>query len=304
MKNYKEIVFKFSFYFFLVLFIASTIFFLYNSFILGAETFKNCKIGLPEKIELFSEELLPCVLLTLLLIFIVLLTYSLKNFRTLINRNTYFIVNKEFKTRAKNNIIFAVYGNMISIFFYLSLIKHRANFYWRTPIERLGSSKPFIFFMICNLLFILFLLYRSFKLKNCLKKIPCKPSCEKIRKIAYLLPYLLLVFMVFNQLYMLGLIFLEHIEFVNPIFWAFNLIAFVWIFQAWEVYNTYYTQEQYNLQGFGLGSGIGTYHFSLLKTLFLREFFSQLFIFIVYFIYAIVVLSLFLPLVWMGGGLA
>jgi len=243
---------------------------------------------------IYGEILFFVSLVVLFSIFLVVLISFMRLWFYPSKKDCVLIVSKQLSNRVRNNIVFVITGFIIliiTLFFIDKLCSSQIE-------DLVGNSIPILY-----IVFFGSLLYRSFYLRNLLLKVPSGESGDRVKKSLFLLPYLLLIFILFEHVYLLGLMFLKNTEWIILLVCAFQVLAFIWLFCAWGINNFIYSQDEYNARlqyesrlGTGFGAGLGAYPNSFCKLWICSGFIYWGIPVFIYFLVVIIIISLFLPL--------
>jgi hypothetical protein len=179
-------------------------------------------------------------------------------------------------------------------------------------ITILTFSNPVV--LVCNIIYwglLLFLIYRSFRFRNLLLKVELKKNGERLKRSIFFLPYLFIIFLIFEYTYWFGYGYVKQVDWLWVFFFSFQALAIIWLFCAWGINSFLYTREEYDSMvkykaacdycrkysvRQGMGDGLGVYPRSVFKIWVMGGLVYWGLPFMVYFWIFLVVIALFLPL--------
>ena len=261
-----------------------------------------------EKIAKYT--ILP-TLIVLFSVFLLLLYFFARLWFYPPHGNYAFVVPAGIKIKALNNAIFAIAGVVIMLVSYAFATNVIDARYLR-GITISAFSNPVV--LICNIIYwgmLLVLIWRSFRLRNLLLKVGLKENGEKLKRSIFLLPYLFVVFLLFEHTYWFGYGYVKHVDWLWVFFFSFQALAVIWLFCAWGINSFLYTREEYDSMvkykaadeycrkhsiKSGMGDGLGVYPRSAFKIWVMGGLVYWGLPFMVYFGIFLVVIALFLPL--------
>ena len=250
-------------------------------------------------------------LITLFSIFLILLYFFARLWFYPPYGNFAFAVPEKIKIKALNNAIFAIAGGVTMVVSYV-FAAGVINAEYLRGITILMFSNPVV--LICNIIYwglLLVLIWRSFRLRNLLLKVELKENGEKLKRSVFFLPYLFIIFFLFEHTYWFGYGYVKHIDWLWVFFFSFQAFAVIWLFCAWGINSFLYTREEYdsmvkykaasehcrkNSIRQGMGEGLGVYPHSALKVWVMGGLVYWGLPFMVYFWIFLVIIALFLPL--------
>ena len=222
-----------------------------------------------------------------------------------------FVVPAGIKIKALNNAIFAIAGVVIMLVSYAFATNVIDARYLR-GVTISAFSNPVV--LVCNIVYwgmLLVLIWRSFRLRNLLLKVGLKENGEKFKRSIFLLPYLFVVFLLFEHTYWFGYGYVKHVDWLWVFFFSFQALAVIWLFCAWGINSFLYTREEYDSMvkykaadeycrkhsiKSGMGDGLGVYPRSAFKIWVMGGLVYWGLPFMVYFGIFLVIIALFMPL--------
>jgi hypothetical protein len=250
---------------FFVLLIATFVFYIYE--FIGDISYRRLAASSIDGLFFISLTVLFSVFVVLFISFISLWFHS--NWKDCV-----LIVSKELSDSAWKSFVSIVTGLallIIIILFVMGVMKTEEFSILRS--EKIIRNSIIV---VCGILYsvvLVGLLFRLFKFKNLLLKEHSGEAGDAVKKSVLLLPYMFIIFLLFEHIYLFGLFFLETIEWASGLVLFFQVLAFIWISYAWGITKFIYTQEEYdNMLTYGagkvtgLGAGLGAYQTSFFKT--------------------------------------
>lgn len=254
--------------------------------------------------QVYGENLFSISLVVLFSIFLILLICFMRLWFSPDMNESILIVPEQLAKRFTDNIIIAITGFaiLITIFVFIVLVMKTEHLSILRPEEIIRNSTV-VSLGILYIVILAGLLYRSFNFRNLILKVPSNEAGERVKKSVFFLSPLLVVFLLFEHVYLFGLGFFHNIEWLFVLAASFQALATIWIFCAWGINNFIYSQNEYdNIQQYGakkivgLGTGLGVYPTSFYKTWILGGVLYWGIPVFIYFWVVVVIISMFLPL--------
>ena len=215
------------------------------------------------------------------------------------------IVTPDLLKKTRNNIFIAVPAYFILTLSFLKSLDLILKIGYR-DIELVEVGPEFAVAVTIYVLVFIIMLQRSCHVTGLLLKTPSGETGARVKESVCLIPYLLIVFIVFQQSWIIAARALRNPEWLSLLSITFHGFAAAWFVLMFKIRSFYYTAQEYasmekNMKTDNkiitkLGSGLGAYPVTFYKTWLLSGFWYWAVPIFIYLVVAIVVLSMFLPL--------